>query len=195
MICGVVLAAGEGRRFAAASGGAPKQLATLDGRPLVEHALAAMAAAPVDGRLVVLGAHADAILAAADLHGHRVVSCADWAQGMAASLRAGVAAARAAGADAVVVTLADEPRIGADAIARVVAAQRDGDDAVRATYAGQPGHPVLLTRSLFAAVASLRGDHGAREILRSASVRAVACDDIGSPGDVDVPSDLGKMIA
>ena len=70
MIGGVLLAAGAGTRFRAAGGGV-KLLAPVDGRPLVEWALAALAAAPLGDRVIVLGAHADELLAAADLHGAR----------------------------------------------------------------------------------------------------------------------------
>src|SRR5579871_3988981 len=89
-IGGLVLAAGEARRF-----GSPKQLAPYRGRPLLEHALAAMAAARSVGvTVVVLGARADEVLATVDLQGARPVICADWADGQSVSLRAGVAALR-----------------------------------------------------------------------------------------------------
>ena len=88
--CGLLLAAGEGRRF-----GGPKQLAELDGRPLVEHALGALAG--LDRVVVVLGAHADEIRAGADLGDAELVTCDDWAEGMSASLRRGLAALAEAG--------------------------------------------------------------------------------------------------
>ena len=64
MIAGLVLAAGAGTRF-----GQPKQLAELDGRPLLEHSIRAIAAAPVDRVVVVLGAGADQVTARVDPHG------------------------------------------------------------------------------------------------------------------------------
>ena len=82
-----MLAAGAGERF-----GGRKQLAPLDGRPLLEHVLAAMAQTPLDRVVVVLGAHAGEVRAAVPLHGAEPVVAADWAEGMGASLRAGVAA-------------------------------------------------------------------------------------------------------
>src|SRR3954452_20722951 len=135
MIAGIVLAAGAGTRF-----GGRKQLAELDGRPLLEHALEAMESAPVARRLVVLGADADEIRAGVDLHGAEPVVCEDWAEGQAASLRAGVAAL-GADCDAALVVLGDQPRISPDAVARVVAARGDGALALRATYGDVPGHP------------------------------------------------------
>ena len=182
-MAGVVLAAGAGTRF-----GGGKQLAELDGMPLLEHALRAMASAPVGDRIVVLGSGADAIVDTVDLHGVRPVVCEGWAEGQAASLREAVAAA--GNADAVVVTLGDQPRIAARAIAAMVAARGGGAQAVRATYDGTPGHPVLIERELFPALRALSGDVGARAVLRGAAVTGVPCDGLGDPGDVDVPSDL-----
>jgi CTP:molybdopterin cytidylyltransferase MocA len=185
-IAGLVLAAGAGRRF-----GADKQLARLDGRPMLEHALAAIAAATSLTRtVVVLGHDARQILATVDLHGAEAVLCAEWDEGQAASLRCGVDALAGAGAEAVVVTLGDQPFIDPRAIERVIAARAPDFDAVRATYSGRPGHPVLLESSLFAAVSALRGDTGARELLRFARVRGAACDGLGRPDDIDIPEQL-----
>ena len=114
---GLVLAAGEGRRF-----GAAKQLAELKGRPLLEYALEAMTA--VTPRVVVLGHAADAIAAAVDLQGATPVVCPEWAEGQAASLRCGLAAL--ADCDDVVVVLGDQPGITAEAGAAVVAATGSG---------------------------------------------------------------------
>lgn len=184
MVVGIVLAAGAGTRF-----GGGKQLALLDGRPLLEHALAALASAPVEDRIVVLGDGSDAILAEVDLHGARAVICDSWAEGQSASLRAGVDAAGPE-AEAVVVTLGDQPRIASRAIAAVVAARGGDVQAVRATYAGTPGHPVVIERDLFGAVRALSGDVGARAVLRGARVRDVSCDGLGDPGDVDTRDQL-----
>jgi CTP:molybdopterin cytidylyltransferase MocA len=186
MVAGLVLAAGAGARF-----GGRKQLALLDGRPLLEHALAAMASAPVEPVAVVLGADAGEIAAAVDMHGAEPIVCQEWDEGQSASLRMGIEALEHAGAGAVVVTLGDQPRIAPAAIAAIVAARAPGEaDAVRATYDGTPGHPVLLERSLFDAVRGLRGDTGARDVLRSARVLDVPCDGLGDPADVDTPEDL-----
>lgn len=185
-LAGLVLAAGAGTRF-----GGRKQLAEVDGRPMLEHALAAMQSALVEPVTVVLGADADEIREAVDMHGAEPIVCADWEDGQSASLRTGVDALDRAGADAIVVTLGDQPHIAARAIDAVVAARAPGEaDAVRATYDGEPGHPVLLERSLFGRIRALRGDTGARDVLRDARVLDVPCDGIGDPADVDTPDDL-----
>jgi molybdenum cofactor cytidylyltransferase len=187
-IVSVVLAAGAATRF-----GGRKQLASLCGRPLLEHALAAAAASSSDSTLVVLGAYADEIEAGVELGGASVVRCPDWADGRQASLRAGLAAL---GPDvaAALVTLGDEPFVSPAAGRRLIAARRPGVRALRATYAGRPGHPVLIERELFKSLASLPGPGASpATVLREAGVEAVACDDLGEPVDVDTPAQLAAL--
>lgn len=185
-VCGLVLAAGAGRRF-----GSVKQLSPLAGRPLLEHALQAMSGAAVARFVVVLGASADAIRRGVDLHGAEPVVCPAWETGQAASLRAGVEAL--ADADAVVVTLGDQPLISSAAIDRVAAARTEAADGARATYGGTPGHPVLLGPRLLNRVPGLRGDVGARDLLAEADLAPVACEDVAEPTDVDSPERLAEV--
>jgi len=184
-IVGLVLAAGAARRF-----GSPKQLAVYEGRPLLEHALLAMAGARrIDDVLLVLGAHADAVLAGVERHGACAVICSDWDEGQAASLRAGVAAV-AGRANAVVVTLGDQPAIDPRAIDRVIESRDGVSLAVRASYRGRPGHPVLLERALLEQVPTLSGDAGARRLLAGSAAKVVACDGLGSDLDIDTVEEL-----
>jgi molybdenum cofactor cytidylyltransferase len=185
-IGGIVLAAGAARRF-----GSPKQLAPLDGRPLLEHALRAMAAAPVDRVVVVLGAGAEHVLADVDLHGAEPVVCERWDEGQSASLACGLA--HLGECEAVVVTLGDQPRMSPDAIRRVLAERGAAALAVRATYDGVPGHPVLLERQLFEPLRDVTGDHGARSLLMRVRVRGVPCDDLGGGEDVDTTDQLDAL--
>jgi CTP:molybdopterin cytidylyltransferase MocA len=80
-----------------------------------------------------------------------------------------------------------------EAIRRVIAARAEGVDAVRATYSGEPGHPVLLERRLFDRMRDVTGDHGARNLLLSVPTREVACDDLGGGEDVDTPAQLDAL--
>lgn len=190
MTGGLILAAGAGRRF-----GGAKQLATIDGEPLVWRAVRQMAAAGgIDEIVLVLGARAEEILHDSRLpHRIRVVICPDWAEGQAASLRSGIAAL--GDVDAVLVTLADQPLVGTAAIERVLGARSAGSAAVRATYGGVAGHPVLLEAPLLPAVMELRGDTGARAVLSGVEVAEVPCDDVAAPQDVDTPADLAAIRA
>jgi molybdenum cofactor cytidylyltransferase len=190
LIAGVVLAAGGASRF-----GSPKQLAELEGRPLLQHAVDALLAVPaVDPVVVVLGAAAEQVREAVDfgaLRAARPVVCPDWAEGMAASLRCGIDAV--GDADWVIVTLGDQPRVTSEVIAGVAeeaASAPAGVTAIRAMYDGLPGHPVALSRAMLPGVAKLRGDVGARELLGSASVRTFEAGRLCDPVDVDTPEEL-----
>jgi molybdenum cofactor cytidylyltransferase len=190
LIAGVVLAAGGASRF-----GSPKQLADLDGLPLLQHAVDAVAAVPVlDPVVVVLGADAERVRAAVSLRAARAVVCTDWAEGMAASLRCGVEAV--GDCEWIVVVLGDQPRVTPQVIAAVVEHARSapaGTTAVRPTYDGVPGHPVALGRAMLPEVARLSGDVGARELLAGATVRTFEAAGLCDPADVDTPEELEAL--
>jgi len=192
VIAAVVLAAGSGSRFGAGA----KQLAELDGIPLLEHALRAVEAVSAIGRIVVvLGARADEIRAGVDFGEAEPVVCVDWEEGQAASLRCGIAAV--ADAEAVVLTLGDMPRITPQVIARFadLAAEHGAQARARAVYDGRPGHPVVLGRAYFDQVAALRGDVGARDVLKAIDAHAIECSHLCSAADVDTPEALERLRA
>jgi molybdenum cofactor cytidylyltransferase len=182
---GLILAAGAGTRF----GPQTKQLAELRGKPLLQHAVDAMNAA-LERAVVVLGHDADAIRAAVDFGPAQVVLCEDWAQGQGLSLRAGVAAL--AGAEAVAITLGDQPFITAAVITAALAELGDFD-ALRAVYDGTPGHPVVLSRRVLDAVPELEGDAGARELLARFRVRRWEASHLASGTDVDTREELSRL--
>jgi CTP:molybdopterin cytidylyltransferase MocA len=186
VIAGLVLAAGAGTRF-----GSAKQLAELNGRPLLEHVLRTMAAVQLGRVVVVLGAAAEEILGQVDLHGADPVVCDRWEDGQSASLAYGLAAVD--DAEAAVVVLGDQPHLSPEAVERVLRAREAGVEAVRASYDGEPGHPVLLEHSLFAKLRDVSGDRGARNLLRSVKTREVACDDLGGGEDIDTVAQLEAL--
>jgi CTP:molybdopterin cytidylyltransferase MocA len=178
-IAGLVLAAGGGVRFGPES----KLLADLDGRPLVEWAVAAQCAVSALERvLVVLGARADEVLERVDLGRAEYVVCRDWESGQAASLRCGLAALE--GVEKVIVTLGDEPLITPPVVAMFV----EEPGGTRAVYDGRPGHPVVLDARQMAELAGLTGDRGARDLLEGGPVVEVG--HLCSGRDVDTPEDL-----
>ena len=188
MIGGMVLAAGAGTRF-----GGSKQLAMLDGRPLLEHSIRAMVESPVERVVVVLGAGADEVMAAVDARGAAVIVCERWEEGQSASLACGLK--QLSDCEAVVIALGDQPRMATEAIRRVIDARGEGVDATRATYGGALGHPVLLERHLFDPMRDVTGDHGARNLLMSVHTVEVPCDDLGGGEDVDTPAQLDALRA
>jgi nicotine blue oxidoreductase len=145
--------------------------------------------------VAVLGAAASDVRAQVDLP--QSVVNPHWASGMGSSLRCGLAALPDT-APAVVVTLADQPLVGAPAVTRLVCAWQAGAVAAVATYAGRPRNPVLLDRGVWPAVsAAAVGDSGARPWLRAHPelVTEVPCDDTGSAYDIDTPQDLLDLLA
>ena len=151
----------------------------------LEHAVASLAAC--DDVLVVLGAGAEQ---ARDLvpDGVQVVVAEDWAQGMGASLRAGLRHLAGATSSRCVVTLVDLPDVDDRVVARLLAVPDGPTVLARATYAGTPGHPVLLGRDHWAGVADAAvGDQGAKAYLRPRGVRLVECGDLATGRDQDTP--------
>jgi molybdenum cofactor cytidylyltransferase len=188
-VAALVLAAGAARRMR----GRDKLLEEVGGRPVLRAVAEAARASRADEVVVVLPPGAEARAAAIAGLDVRSVVAPDWAEGMAASLRAGLAEV-AARADAVVVLLADMPEVGAGEIDRLIAAYdpEAGREIARAVSdGGTPGHPVLFGRRFFEALAGLQGDQGAREVLREAA-EFVAL--VPTPGraalvDLDTPED------
>ena len=214
---GLLLAAGAGRRF-----GGPKALARKDahGPTLAEGAIEVLLDGGCDGVTVVVGAAADEVTRVLTPLLRRVapsstdpdvdlVGCADWAEGMGASLRAGLAALAARpGVEATLVTLVDLPDVGPDVVSRLLSHDRGvtGRGGLeerpgrkgrwraalgRAAYGGAPGHPALIGREHWDAVAgSAIGDRGARAYFRTHAHDLIECGDLATGRDVDQPEDL-----
>lgn len=188
-VAGVLLAAGEGSRF-----GRPKALIELDGQTLAERGVTLLRAGGTDPVLIVTGA---AQVELRPEHQARIVYNGEWRTGMGSSLRAALRALTEleAGPEigAVVVALADQPLVGAEAVGRLIAAYRAGAGVAVAAYGGKPRNPVLLAREHWPEViATATGDQGARAFLRARPelVTLVECGDTGRPDDIDTPADL-----
>lgn len=180
---GLLLAAGAGSRM-----GLPKAL-VLDaaGEPWLARSVDVLRAGGCEAVTVVLGAAVEEAVPLLDGHGADVVVAHDWAEGMSASLRAGLSSL--APAEAALVHLVDLPDVTAEVVARVLAAASGPATLARASYAGRPGHPVLLGHDHWTPiVASAGGDHGARDYLRDRDVALVECGDLAGGEDVDRPS-------
>ncbi len=189
-IAAIVLAAGRSSRM-----GRHKLLLPLGDRPVIAHVVAAACASGADPVLIVLGHEAERVRAALAPSRIRTVENHAYMEGMASSLRAGIAAVPAECAGALVV-LGDQPLITAALLDRLIdGARRDPGAIVAAAYAGQRGSPVYFPRMDFAALAVVEGDEGGRSVLAQHPdrVRLVACDDIGSALDVDRPEDYERI--
>jgi molybdenum cofactor cytidylyltransferase len=182
----LILAGGAGRRF-----GGGKLLADLGGAPLVRRVAERVTAAGFAETLLVTGADAALVSAATAGLPMRIVHAADWAEGMAAALRTGIAALppEARGA---CVFLGDMPLVPTAICRDLTAAAERAGYAARVRLAGEPGHPVAFTRAAFADLMTLEGDRGATALLRQRPEAVAYCDtvDSGALLDIDTPEDL-----
>jgi molybdenum cofactor cytidylyltransferase len=197
-----VLAAGRGSRL---GGDASKPLLEWRGRPLVAWSLDAALGSGLAPIIVVVGYRSDDVRTAlarasrsspsylmvnSEMLGVEVVENHEWEEGIASSLRVALAALTPMDeVDAVCVGLADQPLVSSEAYRRVAATE---GEMVVPTYAGQPGNPVKLARSLWSEALELHGDVGARALARDRAVR-IDCTGTGSAADIDTLEDLERL--
>ena len=182
MISAIVLAAGEAKRF-----GECKQLADVNGKPLLQHVLDTLRESNVDEVVVVLGAHAKEIRKRIAFGDERIVINPDYADGMSTSIQAGLSAIDS---EAAFMVLADQPFLRATTYDRLIDEFRSRRaEIVVPTFGGVRGNPVLIANALFAEAIELRGDVGFRAIFANHEVTMVAVDDRGVLIDIDTPDD------
>jgi CTP:molybdopterin cytidylyltransferase MocA len=180
---GLLLAAGAGRRM-----GTPKALVADERGSWLQRGVATLLDGGCRRVTVVLGAEAEQASALLDgVPGEpRIVVAEDWAEGMGASLRAGMRSFADSTDGAVMLSLVDLPDLVPEVVARVGQAARSPHVLARAAYDGVPGHPVLLGRDHWPGVlASAQGDQGARAYLARHEVELVECGDLATGRDVD----------
>lgn len=186
----IVLAAGGSLRL-----GQPKQLLRMPGSDemLLTRAIRLAGEAGAAPVLVVLGAHADAIRNAVDLSQGTVLMNDEWPEGMASSLRLGIAAAtelspRVSGA---MVMVCDQPAVSADHLRRLVRSHQADREAILASgYAGRFGVPAVVPSAMFPALLALKGDQGARSLFADAGTKVRAIELPGGEWDIDTPADI-----
>jgi CTP:molybdopterin cytidylyltransferase MocA len=185
-VAGILLAAGGGSRL-----GRPKALVEIGGQTLAARGADLLRAGGADPVVVVTGA------APVDLPKVTLVDNPGWRTGMGSSLIAGLRALQhqPRSCRAVVVALADQPLIGAEAVRRLIAAHAAGAPVAVASYGGRPRNPVLIDRAYWPELlATTTGDAGARPFLRAHPdlITAVDCTGTGRPDDIDTPEDLAR---
>jgi molybdenum cofactor cytidylyltransferase len=193
-VTAVVLAAGRGTRM-----GGPNKLALpLDGRPLVDHVVAAAQASQADRVIVVTGHEPERVRAALAGRSVAYVHNPDHADGLSTSLRAGLSAV-AEDADAVVVLLADMPRVTPAVIDRLIAAYApvEGRSICVPTVGGRRGNPILWDRRFLTEMSHVEGDAGARALLdrHGDVVCEVPMTDDATLADVDTPDAYAAITA
>jgi xanthine/CO dehydrogenase XdhC/CoxF family maturation factor/CTP:molybdopterin cytidylyltransferase MocA len=188
----VILAAGASRRL-----GRPKQLVELDGQPLIRRAAEAALAAGSGSVHIVVGAEVDRVRTAlAGLPVDLIIND-DWRQGMASSIRAAIEAIehRDQPVETLVLMLCDQPGVSGDVLRRLLETYRTTRAPVVASrYPQGPGVPALFHAELFPALKSLKGDIGARQLIRQLD-RDVVTIPFALPDDIDTPADIERYTA
>lgn len=182
----IVLAAGAGRRF-----GGDKMLAPIDGEPLIR--VVASAYAELCGRVTVVIARDDRLRAALDGIAADIVVNEHAGEGIASSIRTGIAAG--ASHPAVMIALGDEPRVDRTLVMEVMRLWHEARaPIVVPRYNGEPGHPVLFDEKVYPDLLRLTGDRGARGLIDAMGARVLSVDaGADRPLDIDVPDDLTRL--
>ena len=184
----LLLAAGASRRF-----GSPKQLARIGGETLLRRMARVAVESRPAGCFVVLGASATRLKRELRDLPITIVVNRQWRQGLSGSIRTGIAALPST-ARAALVLLVDQGAIGPADLELLAAAWRKAPRSIVAARAdGVLGPPAILPRHLFTALRRLRGDQGARDLLRDPSRRVIGFDLPGAAADVDRPADLARL--
>lgn len=186
-VSAVVLAAGMATRM-----GAVKQLLPLHGKSLLEHVLDTLRASDVREIVLVLGFAAEEIRARVPLVSARVVMNHAYREGMASSLRTGIAAVDPE-SEAVLIVLADQPFVRTETINRLIA---ERCAIAIPTYNGTRGNPVRIARALFPEVLQLSGDSGCRALFSAHAdeIVKVPVDDPGILIDFDTRDDESRYL-
>lgn len=181
----VVLAAGGSTRF-----GSPKQLVRLGGRPLLHTAVTRASEVTGNALIVVLGAHAAEFAPLLKHSPGTVVVNHEWREGLGSSIRAGIARLPPT-CNGVMLVLADQAAVTAEDLKRLAGSWRKQPLYIAAAlYSGTIGAPVIFPRSALRELAELRGDVGARVLLRRNTDRVVRVPMPSATVDVDTPEDL-----
>jgi molybdenum cofactor cytidylyltransferase len=188
----IVLAAGSSSRM-----GSPKQTLQFRGMSLLRRAALAALDAGCRPVIVVTGAYAE--LSRRELDGLEVLEVLNtvWETGMASSIRMGVErlVGADAGADAAVLMLCDQPHVNARVISALVAAHRATQSPlVASAYGGSFGVPALFSRTLFAELTHLRGQSGAKEVIRKHAQEAHLLPFRDGEVDLDTPDDFSRLV-
>jgi molybdenum cofactor cytidylyltransferase len=155
----------------------------------------ASGAAPI---FVVLGAHAEEILLECELLDCILIRNEAWAEGMASSLRVGIAAVleNAPAASGAMVLVCDQPGLSAEHLRCLLDAHTEDRNRVAASgYAGRAGVPAIFPRGLFSALLELKGDQGARTLLHQPGAAVATIDFPAGELDLDSPADVARLRA
>jgi molybdenum cofactor cytidylyltransferase len=184
----IVLAGGASLRF-----GSPKQLVRFEGQLLIQRVIAAATELTGSAVSVVLGAHAAEIAANLPPGNATIIINRNWREGISSSIRAAIT--RLPGAcDGALLMLGDQPMVGGHGLNRLAAAWRRQPRSIIASHYGSvTGVPAIFPRWCFSDLAALRGDQGARLLIRRYTDHVVRLAHPEAAVDIDYPEDLLEL--
>jgi molybdenum cofactor cytidylyltransferase len=177
--------------------GSPKQLLRIEGTTLVRRAVEVALASRCAGVYLVVGAEAEAVLREVSGLRLEVVENRRWEEGLAGSIRVGIEAVLAArpSFDAAILAPVDQPRLHAALLDRLIEVFEGGERAIVAcAYAGTVGAPALFSRRHFADLTALRGDRGAKSVLRARDAGVARVSFPEGATDLDTPRDYQRFL-
>lgn len=187
----ILLAAGESSRL-----GKPKQLLLYDGRTFLQHSLEVAKASDADPVVVVLGASADVIQQRIDGSTEHVIVNSEWQEGMASSIRFGITALLEISplAEGVILMVCDQPYVTSTLLKSLMMAHKEtGKPVVASSYENTFGPPVFFHKTIFPELLQLRGDIGARGIIRQHADEAELFPFPKGDMDIDTEADYKKL--
>lgn len=184
----LVLAAGASRRL-----GQPKQLVKLGGRSALHITVTNAVAVARSSVTVVLGAHARDLTYLFERSAASWIINREWEEGMASSIRAGIAALPPA-CEAAMILLGDQVAVTADDLHRLISAWKGAEGSIAASqYSQMTAVPAIFPSFCFSELASLRGDQGARAVIAGNADRVVRVPMPNAALDLDTPEQLGEL--
>jgi molybdenum cofactor cytidylyltransferase len=185
----LILAAGNSVRM-----GVPKQLLDLGGQSLVRHAAGIALEAACGPVAVVLGANETAVMPALSGLPVEIIHNPRWPEGMGASIQAGLKSDAARQADAVILLLADQPRVAPSFLRELVDQHvASGKPIIAARYAETAGVPAFFSRAIFPLLMALKPEHGCKQIIESHLRDALLLDCPDAAIDIDTPEDYARL--
>jgi molybdenum cofactor cytidylyltransferase len=187
----ILLAAGSSSRL-----GTPKQLLQYEDETLLQHSLQVARASNVNPIVVVLGAKAELIMSRIDVGSSIVIINDKWQEGMASSIRCGINSLlkESPGIEGAILMVCDQPFIYPDLLLQLITKQQlTGKPIITSSYADTFGPPTLFHKTIFSELLQLKGDVGAKSILR---LHASELEFISFPEgviDIDTDADYQKL--
>jgi molybdenum cofactor cytidylyltransferase len=188
----LILAAGKSSRL-----GSPKQLLHFEGSPLIRRVAKTAIDAGIGEVFVVVGANAEQVVTELNMPQLRLVENEDWQEGMASSIRNGLAAVEKADPEVngIMILVCDQPHLDTGTLQAILKKQQTSGLVIAASlYEGKVGTPAVFHRSIFPALMELKGDTGARKIFSAYSEQVALVPFEKGIIDIDTKEDYEKLI-